>query len=168
MSNIGDLQKSMAGAQASPYGGGPTVAQLVDFHERFDKLAQDAAAATATADTLLWTNPYDFTVYIVGGRFTPTGGAIVADNANFATIAIKTNDGIGGATAVGLSITTAITDSGNFTANQPKAFTLLTSAGAAIPPGGGLWLNIAKSGTGVQLPISLINIRLRRGEFTGN
>src|SRR3954470_10745486 len=168
MSNIGDLQKSMAGAQASPYGGGPTVAQLVHFHERFDKLAADGAAATATADTLIWTNPYDFTVYIVGGRWTTTGAGITADNTNFATIALKSNDGVGGATATGLSITTAITDSGNFTANQSKAFTLVTAAGAAIPAGGGLWLNIAKSGTGVVVPVSVFNIRFRRGEFTGN
>jgi len=168
MSNIGEYQKAQAGATASPYGGGPTVAQAYDFHERFDKLAQDAAAATATADTLLWTNPYDFTVYMVSAKLTCTGGGVTADNSNFATIALKSNDGVGGATATGLSITTAITDSGNITANQPKSFTLLTAAGAAIPAGGSIWLNIAKTGTGVQLPISQFCVRLRRGEFTGN
>jgi len=158
----------MVGAQASPYGGGPTVAQLVDFHERFDKLAADGMASTATADTLLWTNPYDFTVYMVSARLTCTGAGITADNTNFATIALKSNDGVGGATATGLSITTAITDSGNISQNQSKSFTLLTSAGAAIPAGGGLWLNIAKSGAGVVVPVSIINVRFRRGEFTGN
>ena len=168
MSNIGEYQKAQAGSTASPYGGGPTVAQAYDFHERFDKLAADGMASSATADTLLWTNPYDFTVYMVGARITTTGAGITADNTNFATIALKSNDGAGGATATGLSITTAITDSGNLAQNQSKAFTLVTSAGAAIPPGGGLWLNIAKAAAGVVVPVSIINVRFRRGEFTGN
>jgi len=168
MSNIGEYQKAQAGATASPYGGGPTVAQAYDFHERFDKLAADGAAGTATADTLLWSNPYDFPVYMVSARLTLTGAALTADNANFATIALKSNDGVGGATATGLSITTAITDSGNISQNQPKAFTLVTAAGAAVPAGGSIWLNIAKSGTGVVVPVSQISVRLRRGEFTGN
>lgn len=168
MSNIGEYQKAQAGSTASPYGGGPTVAQAYDLEVKFDKAAADGMASTATADTLLWTNPYDFTVYIVGGRMTTTGAGITANNTNFATVAFKSNDGAGGATATGLSITTAITDSGDFTANQSKAFTLVTSAGAAVPAGGGIWLNIAKSGAGVVVPISFFVLRLRRGEFTGN
>ena len=168
MSNIGEYQKAQAGSTASPYGGGPTVAQAYDFHERFDKLAADGMASTATADTLLWTNPYDFTVYMVSARLTCTGAGITADNTNFATIALKSNDGVGGVTATGLSITTAITDSGNITANQPKAFTLVTASGAAVPAGGSIWLNISKAAAGVVVPVSQISVRLRRGEFTGN
>jgi len=38
----------------------------------------------------------------------------------------------------------------------------------AVPAGGSIWLNIAKSGTGVVVPVSQISVRLRRGEFTGN
>jgi hypothetical protein len=167
MSNIGDIQKSMSGAQASPYGGAPTVAQLFDETLFFNKAADDGAAATATADTLFWTNPFDFPVQIVSARYTPTTGGITADNTNFATIALKSNDGAGGATATGLSITTAITDSGNLSQNQSKAFTLATAAGQTIPAGGGLWLNIAKSGTGVVVRAGILTVRLRRGEFSG-
>ena len=49
-----------------------------------------------------------------------------------------------------------------------RARTLVTAAGQAVPAGGSIWLNIAKSGSGVVVPISQISVRLRRGEFQGN
>lgn len=167
MSNVGDAQKAMVGSTCSPYGGAPTVAQLFDETLFFTKAADDGMVGTATADTLFWSNPFDFPVFMVSARYTPTTGGIVADNANFATIALKSNDGAGGATATGLSMATTITDSNTLSQNQSKQLTLATSAGQTIPAGGGLWLNIAKSGTGVIVRAGIFAVRLRRGEFTG-
>ena len=167
MSNIGEYQKAQAGSTASPYGGGPTVAQAYDFTERFDKLAADAMASTATADTLLWSNPFDFPVWIVSARLTVTATGITGSDVANAVITLKSNDGVGGATAIGASLTSDVA-TGNFAINQAKSFTSIVSAGAQVPAGGGLWLNIAKTGAGVVVPPSLINVRFRRGEFTGN
>jgi hypothetical protein len=168
MSNIGDIQRALSGSIASPYGSAPTIAQMLDLQEFFSKAAADGMASTATADTLLWTNPYDFPVAMVSAKWVCTGAALTNDNTNNAVITLKSNDGAGGATAIGLTLTTSITLHGaTLLQNQSNPFDTVTGAGINIPSGGGLWLNIAKGGTGVVVPISLFVIRLRRGEFTG-
>jgi hypothetical protein len=165
MTILGDFKKGLAGLVQTAAGAPmPVVHQFSDLFAAFIKAAADGAAATPTADTLFYSNPYDFTMYVVSAKFTPTGAGITADNVNFATLAVKTNDGAGGATATAASITTAITDSGNFTQNQSKSFTLITGANIAVPPGGGLWLNIAKAAAGVVVPAGFFTVRLQRAE----
>lgn len=168
MSNIGDIQRALSGSIASPYSGAPTVAQMLDLEELFTKAAADGSAAATTADTLLWSNPYDFLVTIVGAKWTCTGAAITTDNTNNAVITLKSNDGAGGSTNIGLTLTTSILLHGaSMAQNQSVAFDTVTGGGVQIPAGGGLWLNIAKGGSGVVVPVSLFTVRLRRGEFTG-
>lgn len=166
MSNISDFQTAMAGSEAASLGGRATVAQAFDFTLRLDKLAADAMANTATADTLLWSNPFDFAVRIEDSFLVCTGAGITGDNTDFVTITLKSNDGAGGATSIAKTLTTALTDAGTISQNQPKAFTVTTAAGQNVPAsGGGIWLNIAKSGAGKVVPISYFMIRIRRGEF---
>lgn len=166
MSNISDFQTAMSGSEAASLGGRATVAQAFDFFVKFDKAAADGMASTTTADTLIWSNPFDFAVRVESAILVCTGAGITADNSNFATITIKTNDGAGGSTGIALTLTTAITDSGNISQNQPKAFTATTAAGQNVPASvGGIWFNIAKTGTGVVVPVSYVLIRIRRGEF---
>jgi len=176
MSLLGDFMRALAGTDGigrdtPALTGNPNTSNVPVVHQAFDltipfaKAAADGAAGTATADTLFWTNPFDFPVLVVAGRITPIGAGVTADNTNFATITIKTNDGAGGATGIALTANTTITDLGNLTSNQSKSFTLLTPANQIVPAGGGLWFNIAKSGTGVVIPISNYTIRLQRGEF---
>lgn len=160
--NLGNAKKALS-ASVTQLGGMPTIDEALAFSVPYYKIAQDAAAATNTADLSFWTNPFAFPVYVIGGYMTATGGGITADANNNAVITIKTNDGIGGATAVALSITTDVA-TGNFSANQPKAFTSVTLANTAIPVGGRLWFNITKGGTGVQLPISDFVVKLYKAE----
>jgi hypothetical protein len=147
---------------SSPLG---TINELTALLFQYNKPAADGAAATATADTLIWTNPFAHTVFVVGAYGVGVGAGIVADAANQAVISLKTNDGAGGATAVATSITTDIA-TGSWTSNQSKLFPLanLQLGNAAIPPGGGLWFNIAKNGTGVVVPISNYSVKLYHAE----
>ena len=132
---------------------------------QFNKAAADGMANTVTADTWFWTNPYDFTLYLQSARLVATTGSLTADNTNFAVITIKTDNGAGGATAVGLTATTAITDTGNWVVNQSKTFNAVTGANIALVAGGNLWFNIAKTAAGVVVPISSYFVRMRRGAY---
>lgn len=174
MSNIGDFMKGVDGslgvgrtASALP---GTSVAQPV-VNQAFDIFAPpftkaaDGAAGTATADTIIFNNPYDFTLYVQSAKIVATSGTLTADNTNFATITIKTDNAAAGATAVALTLTTAITDSGNWAALIAKNFTAVTGANIALLPGANLYINIAKSGAGVVVPASITTVRLRRGEY---
>lgn len=176
MSLIGDFMKALAGTDGigrdTPFlvgnpntGNVPVTHQAFDLWVDFDKTAADGAAATPTADTFIWTNPYDFSLLVTAGRMIGIGAGVTADNTNFATISIKTDNGAGGATAIALSAATTITDLGTLVSNQSKLFTLLTPANQILVPGGNLWFNIAKAAAGVVVPISSYFIRLQRGEF---
>lgn len=160
--NLGLAKKALA-ASVTQLGAQPTVDEALAFWVQYFKAAADGMASTATADLSFWTNPFAFPVYILGGYLCTTGAGITADAANNAVVTVKTNDGIGGATATALSLTTDIA-TGNFTANQPKAFTSVTLANTAIPVGGRMWFNIAKGGTGVVVPISDIVVKLYKAE----
>lgn len=166
MSNIGDTKKALSGLVPNAIGAPlPTVNQLFDLYVPYTKAAADGSGTAATSDTLIWSNPYDFTLYVVSGKLTTTGAGIALDNTNNATIQWKTNDGAGGATAVALQVTTSLTDSiAAYVANQSRNFTQLLAANAAIPPGGGLWFAITKAASGVVVPVSNFAVRLQRGE----
>jgi hypothetical protein len=154
------LKASMGGAFANDNGGENAINQLTDIFVPAAKAADDAMASTTTADFVIWTNPFDFNVVVVAGRYTPAN-TITGDNTNNAVITAKTNDGGVATPAAALSMTTDVA-TGNFAANQPKAFTTLTPANAVIPPGGNLWLGIAKGGSGVIVRNGIFNFRLRR------
>ncbi len=161
--NLGNAKKALS-SSVTQLGGLPTIDQALDFQVQYLKAAADGAASTATADTLIWVNPFDFPVYVVSA-YAATASTLTADNTNFATLTLKTSDALAaGATAVALTMTTAITDSGNWAANVPEPYTSRTIANVAIPAGGGLWFNIAKSGTGVVVPISQYVVRLSKAE----
>jgi len=161
--NLGNAKKALA-ASVTQLGGVATIDESLAFYVQYAKTAADAMASTTTADTpILWSNPFAFPVYVIGGYMTTTGAGITGDATNNATVTIKTNDGAGGATAIALSITTDVT-TGNFTANVSKAFTSVTIANTAVPTGGRLWINIAKGGTGVVVPVSDFMIKLYKAE----
>lgn len=143
----------------------PVVHQAFDFWVDFDKTAADGAAATPTADTFIWTNPFDFNIVLVAGRLIGLGAGISGDAANIATVNLKTDNGAGGATAIALAWSSLTTDGGTLLSNQSKPFTAWTGANATIVPGGNLWFNITKGGTGVVVPISSYFLRLQKGQF---
>lgn len=159
----GDIKKALAGVQALQSGGLPSIDELLAINILFDKAAADGAASTATTDTLVWMNPYSFPVYLVSAEAVATGAGITADASNNATITFRTRDGVGGASAAALSITTDVAG-GSWTQNQRKAITALTKANAAVPVGGQITMSIAKGGTGVVVPISKFVLKAYRAE----
>jgi hypothetical protein len=142
------------------HGGEPVVQQLTDFWVRFTKASDDGTASTATADTLVWGNPFDFICEVVAARYV-ANGTITADNTNFATLQVKTQNAAAGATAVAAALSTTITDSGNVATDIAEAFTL-TPANVQVPVGGTLKFAITKAAAGVIGRLGIIMLRLRR------
>lgn len=166
MSNLGDYKKGLSSLVQAPAGNGlPVVNQALDVNFQFTKAAADGAAATATADTLVYTNPYDFPLYVVSAKGVMTGAALANDANNNAAISFKTNDGAGGATAIAATLNTTVAAHGaTLPQNQSVNFDVINAANIAIPPGGGLWFNITKAGTGVVVPVSNYVVRLQKAE----
>lgn len=159
----GDVKKAIAGVQALQRGELGTIDDLLGLQVPFDKAAADGAAGTATTDTLVWMNPFPYPVYLVSAEAVATGAGITASDTDFATITFRTRDGVGGASAAALTIVTNLAG-GNWTQNQRKAITTLTKANAAVPVGGQVTFSIAKTGSGVVVPISKFVLKLFRAE----
>lgn len=149
-----------AGDQCLDEGADATASQLFDETETYFKAAADGAAATATTDQWMWTNNSGGACVLIGAKLWVSAG-VTADNANYATIQIKIDNGLGGASAVAYSMNTQITDSGNLTALATKD---LTTKGASqlIPAGASVYFAITKTGTGVVIPISAVTARIRK------
>lgn len=162
MSNVGDVKMALAGTIANSRGGEDTINQLTDFHETYNKTAADGMASTATANTLFWMNPYNFSVKVVGAALVPTA-TLTASDTDYATITVKTDDGAGGTPAVAVTWTTQSSAPG--TANWAvgvKETGVLTAANCTVAAGACLWFNIAKTGSGVVVGISHYVVQLRR------
>lgn len=161
--SIMGMKARLAGTVALEEGGEGAVDDLLDFTATWQKAAADAAAGDATADFVVWVNPFTFPVKVMAGRYTPNSGAIVANDTNNATINIKTDDGAaaGPAPAVVLNYQSTIAN-GGVLQNDSKAFLNWTANAAVVPPGGGVWVGIAKTGTGVIVPAGVITLRLRK------
>jgi hypothetical protein len=160
--NLGNAKKALSGS-VTQLGGLDTIDEALAVSILFDKAAADGAAGTATTDTLVWMNPFDFPVYLDSAEAVATGAAITASDTDFATITFRTRDGIGGSSAAALTIVTNVAG-GNWTQNQRKAITTQTKANLAVPVGGQITFSIAKSGSGVVVPISKFVIKAYKAE----
>lgn len=159
---LGLAKKGLSGL-ITQQGALPVMDEALAVNIMFDKAAADGAAGTATTDTFVWLNPYNVPVYLVSAVAIGLGAGIVADAANFATITFRTIDAAGGASAAALTIATDLAG-GSWTSNQRKSITNLTKANAAVPVGGAVTFSIAKSGTGVVVPISKYVIKAFKAE----
>ena len=152
-----------AGDECLDEGAEATAGQFYDKFSPYFKAAADAMATTATADQWVFTNRTGGSIMLLTPSLVTLGAGLTADNTNFATIQVKRDDAIGGASVVAWSITTAITDSGNFTASIPKLFTLrsATALNVIVPANGNVFIAITKASSGVVVPISGITIPYR-------
>lgn len=152
-----------AGDECLDEGAETTAGQFYDKLVSFFKATADAMAADATADQWVFTNRTGGSILLLTPSVVTLGAGLTANNSNFATIQVKRDDAIGGASVVAWSITTAITDSGNFTASIPKLMTLrsATATNVVVPANGNVFIAITKGGTGVVVPISGITIPYR-------
>jgi hypothetical protein len=179
MGQPANVIKKIGGELAQDEGGVGTANRLFDFAVSFQKPAADGAAGTATASTKgngvngingSFSNPFDFDLAVVGFLISPNA-ALVADNANYATIAVETDDAADGAPAAALSVTTQVAAPGSNTwATDVCQRVDLSTVGTKgvlgtaqrLRPGANLFLSIAKTGTGVVVPICNITVLLRR------
>ncbi len=176
MSDLRTLQTRLGSAfgqdlsLASTYNPGASgeLAQLYQgaIYASFSKTAADGAAGTTTAATGFFWNPFPFPLQIIEATYVSQAGTITADNTNFATFNILTDNGAGGAPVVGVTRSTTIVapGTGNIAAAVQSNLMsgTLTSAARVLPVGGGLWLSIGKSGTGVVVPIGLFHVALAK------
>lgn len=117
------------------------------------KATADGAAADATAETPIGAVGAACTI---GTIYYSPAAALTSDNTNFATIRVKKRTA-GGAAVTIASVTTKITDSGDWTAWKPVSLTI--SAGA-LASGDVLTYDITKSGLGVAVPAGVLSLHL--------
>lgn len=164
MSNL-SAKATLGGSLFEGHGGEATVNNLTDFFIEFAKAADDGMASTATSDTKFWTNPYDFDVQLVSFKYSANGGGITADDTNYATIQIKSDDAANSAPAVALDMKTQLVASGgtgNIAEDVAASSTGRTPANTTLKPGANAWFAIAKSGSGVVVRAGRVTVRVRR------
>jgi len=126
----------------------------------YSKAAADGAAATTTAETDL-NVPVPRAAVLRAVRLTPQGAAITADATNNATITVSKRDSTGGNLTTVATLTTNVAGLGGATlAQRATAAFVLTGANTRITAGSSLTFSIAKGGTGVVVPISMLSIDL--------
>lgn len=121
--------------------------------------AADGAAATATAETHVWSAPAHALdgVWLKAVKYLPSA-ALTADNTNNATLTLSKRDTAGGTQVTAAAETTNVA-SGSWVAFTPKAITLsATVANQKLAAGEQLTLTIAKGGTGVIVPAGTLEI----------
>jgi len=116
------------------------------------KIAADAAASTATAETAFARLTAAGT--IVGAYYSPSA-ALTASDTDYATLTLKIRDGEGGAAATVATLVTNVAG-GSWVAFTPKSLgTLTNAAGAANSV---LTLTITKAGSGVAVPAGVLTV----------
>lgn len=152
MSVLKEIQNKIAGTLGNDSGGEPAVRELFAFHERITHASAENAT-TNVANTKLFANPYSYPLRLIGAKYNPTGGGLTADNTNFATINVLTDDGLGGTPVAGLSAVATLNSSvtgatGNWTQNVNVNFAVTNGAATGVPVNGVVWFNVVKSGAG--------------------
>jgi hypothetical protein len=121
------------------------------------KPAADAMAADTTAYTAAFQMTMRCAGKVLGARIQPQA-ALTANASNNATINVVSADGAGGAAVVAASYTSDVAG-GSLAAGVRKALTLsATAANTRYAVDQVLSFNIAKTGTGVVVPILSISV----------
>jgi hypothetical protein len=183
MSGWTNFVKSVAGAFGDQTTAGQELVESGwDVIAQFTKPAADGMASTTTAATKGndvnaigggFSNIYPYDLEVVGFSITPNA-ALTADAANNAVISILTDDAADGAPVACFSLTTSIAapGSGNWATDVLQTVTKATAvagtkgsytaSAARLRPGANLFVSIAKNGTGVVVPISMIYVIMRK------
>jgi hypothetical protein len=156
------LRARLGGSVALEEGGESAVDDLLDFAITTVKAADDSLPADLIPDTQIWTNPFSFPVKVMGGRYAPVTGNITGNDTNSATINIKTDDGAPAGPAPATVLSMTFPAAGGVLQNDSKAFGTWTAANSVVPPGGGVFLNSTKIGTGLVLRAGIITLRMRK------
>lgn len=133
-----------------------------DFQQLFDvphvqAIAADATAATNTANTKFWTNPFDYPVVLVSAKLNPI--TVVATNAtDFATYALARDDG---ANTALVSCASVASNAASWAEDISQALTLVPG-NCVIAAGANVYRSVVKSGNGVVVTAHTLGVRFRR------
>ena len=146
------LLKALGGqyyAELSSSSDKATVANAADFFTEkqafFTKIAADAAANTATAETAIFRAEREIRVKHI--YYVPSA-AVTAHGTNYATILIDSRDGAGGSATNRATFATDTLTDDDLTAFVPK---LLTTTDFDMDANGVLTLEITKASSGVAI-----------------
>lgn len=156
MTNTADAQVKIGG-ELIDYGAEGTAYELFALAPQ-TVVAVDGNAADNTALTKIFTNPFAFPLRIAVGKINPSA-AVTANATNYATIAVATDDGVGGAPATALTI---LTNATSWTANNSVTLTVSNYALLNVPVGGSIWRSQLKSGAGVVVAAHVLGLSLHK------
>lgn len=160
MSAHGTIRNRLVGAFGQEDGTASAIPSdaWTQFFERnhSDRVAADATAATNTANTICWSNPYDYPVQLVDAGMT-FAAAVTANATDYGTVTLYTDDGAGGTPVAAGTYNTATT---GFSAGVRREFTL-TPANCTIAAGANLYRNYTKAGNGVSFTAHTVSIRVQ-------
>lgn len=134
---------------------------LIRYEVPLIKPAADAMAADTTAYTAALHRRLPRAARILGAYVMPQG-SLTSNDSNYATIKVVKGDGAGGAETIMASVaTTATGGSGTWAAGVPEVLSVsATPANTRIARGEVLGFSIAKTGSGVVVPICSIVVEL--------
>jgi hypothetical protein len=152
----------LEGSNSADYTGSvPKAArQLIRKVVKLRKPAADAMATDTTAYTAADQEYMPCAARILGAWILPQA-TLTAHDSNYATVKVVKGDGAAGAETVMASVATTTTGSGNWAVGIAEALTVSsTVANTRIAKGEILAFSIAKTGSGVAVPISSISVLL--------
>lgn len=173
--SLTDLQAAMISLQGyfeavcSGQPGALDVAQsMLENDLEYVKIANDGAAATATAEFVMGTVARR--AQLVSVAFVPNDATgLTASDTNYASLIVQSRDGLGGAAKVLATVKTQTSPTGG-TGNWTQWNSIAVPAAAVqpfdptnfvIPAGGLLTFQITKTGTGVVVPVGTFTARIR-------
>jgi hypothetical protein len=132
--------------------------------EVFWKTAADGAAGDAT--TAQWCFEVSNKIEVTAVKYMPISGNLTANDTNYATMTLETDDGAGGSDTVIATATTTITGgTGNWTAGTFVSLTLTATTANRIVDGSSsskaLIFKIAKTAAGVVVPTGKMFVTFR-------
>ena len=164
LANLGLVGAVTAAVTSTMVNAQDTANALFESEFPFNKAADDGAAATATAETVLVTVPRR--AKLVSVIYVPsTATNLVASDTNYASIIMQSRDGAGGVAKV-LGTTTTKTAGSGGTGNWTQwlsvngVVTPFDPTNFVIPAGGSLTFQITKAGTGVVVPAGSLTARI--------
>lgn len=136
---------------------GEPLRQMFDISVMVPSLAGDGDAASTLANTKFWSNSFSYPVQIVAASVN-ADAAVTGDANDHATISLLVDDGAAGTPVAAASVTS---DDNDWAAHIDEAMTLVP-ANCVVAAGANVFYAQAKGGSGVDLPVRTIKMRLRR------
>jgi hypothetical protein len=162
LSRIASAVSKLEGSNSATYDGDVKKAarQIIRRTFQLRKPAADSMASDTTAYTAADAVRMQRAGRLLGAWIYPQS-TLTAHDSNYATVKVVKGDGAAGAETIMASVATTTTASGNWAAGVPEALTVSsTVANTRIAKGEVLGFSIAKTGSGVAVPICSVTVEI--------